>query len=311
MTIFLILLFLGIIGILILLSIPIIIISYISYICFFETSAREIGFYSWLHGKFCRYILEKLPSPQSSHVVFRDKDALDRHIAEGKQVLYAIHPHGMFSRGRILHMIHASSDLYPYFMRSYQAIHSFTFRIPLLREIFLFGRCIPAHESFLDSFIEQGNNIAIYPGGVQEIKYCSMKDGARRDYYYLKKRRGFLRVAMKHKMAVVPILFWEDQQTFTFERTPAVKSIEKTIKFVTDYSADLGIFQMLRWKNIRQLWNVITGKAEKQYTYVGAPIEYAEGTTLEDAHAQYIEAIRALHTFAKEDRGSDRELVIT
>ena len=311
MTIFLILLFLGIIGILILLSIPIIIISYISYICFFETSTREIGFYSWLHSKFCRYFLEKLPHPESSHIVFRDKDALDSHVAGGKQILYALHPHGMAAQGRVLHMTHTSSALYPYFVKSYQAIHSFAFRIPFVREFFLFARCIPAHESFLETFIEKGNNIAIYPGGVKEIKYCAMKDGAHRDYYYLKRRRGFLRVALKYKMAVVPVLFWEDQQTFTFERTPVVKSIEQTIKFVTDYSVDLGIFQMLRWKNLRQVWNMITGKAEKQYVYVGAPIEYAEGTALEDAHAQYIEAIRALHEFAKQDRGSERKLVIT
>jgi hypothetical protein len=217
----------------------------------------------------------------------------------------------MIAQGRVLHMTHASSALYPYFVQSYQAIHSFAFRIPFVREFFLFARCIPAHESFLDTFIEQGNNIAIYPGGVKEIKYCAIKDGARRDYYYLKRRRGFLRIALKHNMAVVPILFWEDQQTFTYERTPAVKSIEKTIKFVTDHSVDLGIFQMFRWKNLRQLWNLITGKCEKQYVYVGAPIEYVEGTGLEDAHTQYIEAIRGLHEFAKQERGSERKLVIT
>jgi hypothetical protein len=272
---------------------------------------REIGFYSWVHSKFCRYFLEKLPHPESSQVIFRDKEALDGLIAKNKRILYPLHPHGMIAQGRVLHMTHASSALYPYFVKSYQAIHSFAFRIPFVREFFLFSRCIPAHESFLDTFIEQGNNIAIYPGGVKEIKYCSMKDGEKRDYYYLKRRRGFLRIALKHNMAVVPVLFWEDQQTFTYERTPAVKSIEQTIKFVTDYSVDLGIFQMFRWKNLRQLWNLITGKCEKQYVYVGTPIQYAEGTSLDDAHAQYMEAIRGLHEFAKQDRGSDRGLVIT
>lgn len=311
MTIYLILIFIGILGILVLLSIPIIIIWYVAYICFFETSTREIDAYSWLHSKFCRYFLEKLPSPQSSQVVFRDKEAIDKHSAGGKQILYALHPHGMIAQGRLLHIIHSSSELYPYFVRSYQAIHSFAFRIPFMRELLLSGRCIPAHESFLDTFITQGNNISIFPGGVREIKYCSMKDGDKRDYYYLKKRRGFIRIALKHKMAIVPVLFWEDQQTFTYERTPAVKSIEKSIKFITDYSVDLGIFQMFRWKNIRQLWNMITGKCETQYVYIGAPIEFAEGTPLEDAHTRYIQAIRELHTFAKQDRGSDRELVIT
>lgn len=311
MTIYLLLIFMGIIGVLLLLSIPIIIIWYIAYICFFETSTREIGVYSWLHNKFCKYFLEKIPCPKSSNVVFRNKEALDGLIANNKRLLYALHPHGMIAQGRVLHMTHTSSDLYPYFVRSYQGIHSFAFHIPFLREFFLFSRCIPAHESFLDTFIEMGNDISIFPGGVKEIKYCSMKDGDKRDYFYLKKRRGFIRIALKHRMAVVPVLFWEDQQTFTYERTSTVRSFERNFKFITDYSIDTGIFQMFRWKNLRTLWRLITGQEQTQYVYVGAPIEFKEGISLEDAHAEYIQALRELHTFANNDRGGKRSLVIT
>jgi hypothetical protein len=311
MTPYLLLIFIGIIGLLILLSIPIIIIWYISYICFFETSTYEISLYTRIHHFITHNIFGLISSPKSSTVIFRDKERLDTMLEGGEKVLYALHPHGLISQGRLVNMLHSSSALYPYFHNSYQAVHSFAFHIPLLREFLLLGKCIPAHESFLDTFIEQGHNISIFPGGVREIRFCSMKDGNTRDYLYLKRRKGFIRIALKHNMPVVPVLFWEDQQTFTYQRTPLVKNIEQNIKFITDYSADLGIFQMFRWKNLRTFWNLVTGKGEMRYVYVGAPIVFDKGIDLDVAHTQYITAIKDLYEFAKQDRESTRELVIT
>lgn len=311
MTPYLLLIFIGIIGLLIILSIPIIIVWYISYICFFETSTYEISIYTRIHNFIMNYVTGLLPSHPSSTVIFRDKDALDKKLEDGEKVLYALHPHGLISQGRLLNMLHTSSALFPYFHNSYQAVHSFAFHVPILREFLLLGKCIPAHESFLDTFIEQGHNISIFPGGVREIRFCSMKDGHVRDYLYLKHRKGFIRIALKHQMPVVPVLFWEDQQTFTYERTPLVKNIEQNIKFITDYSADLGIFQMFRWKNLRTFWNLVTGRGEMRYVYVGTPIVFEKGIELNIAHEKYITAMKELYEFAKKDRGSERELVIT
>lgn len=307
MTIFLIFFFLGILGFMFLIAIPLLTIGYFSYIFFMETSHYEITFYSWLHDLIAKYIISWIPFSES-HVKFVDKKAVDTH----KQLMYGLHPHGLIAQGRILHMIQSSSELRPYFVKSYQGIHSGLFRIPILREILLLGRCVPAHESFMKSCIDKGYSIAIYPGGSREVKFCADTVDSNTDYLYLKKRKGFVRMALENKIPLVPVLFWEDQTRFQYVHTDLIKKLSKLIRLVTGQSVNLNIIQMLSWTNMKNLWSMLFGDTT-QSVYIGKPLEFDRDNppSVDEAHTQYIEAVQELYKYAKEEQKSQRELVIT
>lgn len=306
MTIFLIFFFLGIIGFMILIAVPFLTVSYFTYIFFMETSIREIECFSWLHNLIYKYLISWIPFNANIHIIFQDKQALDNE----KQVIYGLHPHGLIAQGRILNIINYNSDLQPYFMKSYQGIHSSLFRIPILRELLLLGKCIPAHESFLNGFLKNGHTIALYPGGSRETKFCSDIIDSNIDYYYLKKRKGFVRLAVENQIPLIPIIFWEDQSHFQYTHTHLIKQMNKLIRILTGHTINLNIFQIIKPSNLQKLWNIFFSNQD-QYVYIGKPIIVNNtDESVEDVHARYIKALEELYIFAKKDRKSDRELII-
>lgn len=271
-----------------------------------ETSFREIGFFSWLYSLCHKLLFIMIPFSDNTRVVFQENNSLKKD----KQYIYSLHPHGLIAQGRILHITKSNSTLFPYFHNSYQGIHSTIFRIPLLRELLLFFRCVPAHEHFLKEFIHQGHSISLYPGGAREIRYCSDLTDPNIDYFYVKKRKGIIRIAKDTSVPLVPVIFWNDQERFTYTHTNIGKRINKLLKIITGYSLDINILQVLSFSNLKTFWNMCFGQ-EEHIVYIGKPIQIDVDETIEDGHIRYMEAIRELYMFAKEDQKSNRELILT
>ena len=78
---------------------------------------------------------------------------------------------------------------------------SVLFHLPFIRELTLWTGCISASRSVASSALKNGRTIIVLPGG--EAEQLLTKRG--REIVYLKSRKGFVRLAMMHKVPVVPV----------------------------------------------------------------------------------------------------------
>ena len=296
------------IGICICIAIPNLIILYLAYILLLESSIKEINFFSWIYDTLGRKIHGLFPLKDNIDVIFQDKAALD---SLGQYIL-CLHPHGLICQGRMLHLFNSQSPLYPYFSNAFQAVHSTSFMIPLLRETLLLSKSIPATEELLSGCIESGKNISIYPGGVKEMEYCKERDssGESIDYYYLQRHKGFIRLSQKHDVPLVPIIFWNEQRMLTYESSEIIERVNAWLSKVAGVSCAINFIQVLSLKNLRILAKILVrDKNTISSVYVGKPITIT-GLSIDDAHKQYINSLTELYSYAKEREKSDRTLRI-
>jgi hypothetical protein len=303
MTIYLFLIFLGILGIMALLAVSLGVIGYFSYIFFMETSYLEIKAYSWLNKKIADYICSLTNVKDNLHVTY-----MGNELDIKKQYIFALHPHGLAATSRFLHTVNKNSKLYPFFANTYQGAHSFLFRMPVIREFLLFAKCIPIYEKFLKKVIEWGHSISLYPGGAKEIQYTSENIDKHTDYYYLKNRSGFIRIALETGVPIVPIIFWKEQDCLTHSYFKLFDNINKVSKWLFGYYIDLHCFQIFMYENIKKVKNMLYND-DNRYIYVGKPILFTN-ESVEEAHAIYIEKLKELFEFANSKHGNVRKLII-
>jgi 1-acyl-sn-glycerol-3-phosphate acyltransferase len=122
-----------------------------------------------------------------------------------KPVIYACVPHGLMTVGTILT-----------FVLNFQqppvrcAIHRLLFLFPILRDVVLWLGCFDASKENVVRMLttkNQGQSIAIVPGGVWEMMTCLTE--SERPVH-----RGFLRIAFEHKVPVVPVYMHGEEDLF-------------------------------------------------------------------------------------------------
>jgi len=304
MTIYVLLVLLGVVGLILFFLISLFTMLYFSYILCMETSYYEIKLFSWFYDILATIPFSIMKFSNNIKVEFKNKALLDKT----PHYMLALHPHGLTAQGRIINMTKQSSELYPYFKDTYQGIHSILFRIPILRELCLFLKCIPVNESFLKKMIGKGHNISLYPGGTRETYFTNNKMDKHVDYYYLHNRKGFIRVAIDCKIPVVPILFWNEQSSITYTQSSIIQQLHTIIKKYYGYTINLDILQSCSIDNLKKLWNMFYGM-ESYYIYVGEPICFTD-EGVDEAHAIYIEKIKELHAWANAQQGGVKTLEI-
>ena len=130
-----------------------------------------------------------------------------------KTYIFAVHPHGILPFGGMMNM---SSDitgfelLFPGIQRRGLAA-SFTFYIPLYRDFLLAAGICDAARYTARGLLEKGISIYLVPGGATEALYSSPDA----DILVLKKRLGFIRLALQHGASVVPVFSFNETNTFS------------------------------------------------------------------------------------------------
>ena len=117
------------------------------------------------------------------------------------QFVFAVFPHGANAdySGVINGMLYDS--LPNIAARTRTLVASVLFRIPMVREISLWMGCVDARRDVADKLLEMNYSLVVLPGGqVEQIKTTHG-----RERIFLKRRKGFIRLALRHGVPVVPV----------------------------------------------------------------------------------------------------------
>jgi 2-acylglycerol O-acyltransferase 2 len=119
------------------------------------------------------------------------------------QYIFATFPHGVNADFRILMDGMLSHVLMSFVLSNNIRVLAATvlFRIPIVRELALWTNCVDARRSVADSLLKHGRSLLILPGGQAE----QIRTRRGKEMVYLKRRKGFIKLALKHDVEVVPV----------------------------------------------------------------------------------------------------------
>lgn len=119
---------------------------------------------------------------------------------DAKQYLFAFHPHGTMADFRVI-LDGQLLDLLPGLDGRIRWLGaSVLFRLPIVREICLWTRVVDARRTVADKVLQNGFSIGVVPGGEQE----QLRTEYGREEVYLKKRFGFVKLALQFGVPLVP-----------------------------------------------------------------------------------------------------------
>lgn len=177
-------------------------------------------------------------------------------------VLYICHPHGLYGFSWYIHFS-ACLTKWPV-QRPKLAVHSSFFRVPFIREVMYLNNCIQATEKEIMETLQKGESVALVLGGIEEL-YKTSGGGIQ---LIVKKRNGFLRIAEKAKVPLVPLITVGENELFPFLKTQWLDEIQSSL-----YSWFHMAMPVPTWKSIKE-WISIVDKplAKPLRTYILDPV---------------------------------------
>jgi 1-acyl-sn-glycerol-3-phosphate acyltransferase len=191
------------------------------------------------------------------------------------------------------------------FPNMYQKIRvlaaSVLFYIPLVRETVIWTGCVDAGRKTAKLNLEKGNSLIILPGGEQEQLLTEYG----KEIVYLKRRKGFIKLALQYKVPVVPVYVFGASDLF----------LTSKLLFGPRYwlMSRFGICIPF----CRGLYGSLCPLPKKVSIVFGAPVLYEmKGETpteqeVDAAHNQFMKELELLFDTHKTTYGyGDRKLVI-
>lgn len=129
------------------------------------------------------------------------KQLVEAEKAKDAQFLIAVFPHGTAADYRVA-MDGMLDEVFPNIYHKVRTLGaSVLLMIPLVREIFLWTSGIDASRSVAEKALDKGYSLIVLPGGeAEQIRTVYQKERV-----YLKNRKGFLKLAMRKDVPVVPV----------------------------------------------------------------------------------------------------------
>jgi 2-acylglycerol O-acyltransferase 2 len=131
------------------------------------------------------------------------KEFIEQEALPDAQFIFAMFPHGCGAEYRIV-MDGVMQNVMPNIiakdnLRTLAA--SVLFNIPLIRELSLWTSCINASRTSAENALDKGRSLIVLPGG--ETEQIMTEYG--KEKVYLSKRKGFIKLAMRKNVSVVPM----------------------------------------------------------------------------------------------------------
>lgn len=257
---------------------------------------KQNGFFDWLKTK-NKMIGAKLKNHIQETFVLKGNI---NEIPDGP-VLYVAHPHGLFSMAPFLHWA-AETTTWPRGRKVHIALHRIFFRIPFVREFCEHFEAIEATDEEIKKVLKLGDSVALLTGGVREIS--ETVPGKMR--IYLKKRKGFARVAKELGVPIVPVLTFGENELF-----PPIHGF--WTNWVQAYLRSwLGIsLPIPKFESIKHWFQLLQGPLPSQVeTWVGKSIEVHEKTSVDTLRAHVFQGFKDLYKRGRpENYPSDIEIL--
>jgi 1-acyl-sn-glycerol-3-phosphate acyltransferase len=218
--------------------------------------------------------------------------------ASTRQYLYACHPHGVYSDYRVL-----IDGMFRHRAVSPKTLAAtILFRLPLIREVSLWTGCVDARRQVAEATLHRGDSVLVLPGG--EAEQIRTKFG--REIVYLKHRKGFIKLAMRKGVPVVPMyVFGVSDYYYTSDVLLGPRMwLTKNLQICIPFAAGLA-------------WSPFCPLPQKTTVVFGEPLSFepsCESPTaeqLDSAHGAFVDALSKLFDEHKDRLGyGDRKLEI-
>lgn len=141
------------------------------------------------------------------------EDAIRRGaLKEGRQQMIVWHPHGAFTIGALYVFSHFFAKDYP-FKGQFVVIADLLLRVPGLSEYLLLCNARNGSSSTFNALLEQGHSVAVQPGGLIE----QVSTDSDREQIFFPPKLGFIRLAIKHGVPMLPLYVFGENQLFKTE----------------------------------------------------------------------------------------------
>lgn len=147
---------------------------------------------------------------EAFHDIFDFRFVIDQSKFDPrKRYIFVAVPHGIIPLGSFMAI--AFIRRFVPKLDARLGVASVLFRMPFLRQFFLWLGCVPACKANLTAVLQKpGGKVAIMSGGVAEI-FLSCRE---REQIYLEKRKGFIRLALANNAEVVPVYIFGQTKLF-------------------------------------------------------------------------------------------------
>ncbi|KAG1705339.1 hypothetical protein DVH05_004270 [Phytophthora capsici] len=236
----------------------------------------------------------------------RIKIIREQELDPSKKFIFGFHPHGILVLSRIAISGRNFIDVFPG-IKTRLLGASAMYYIPLGREMCLWMGGVDASRSTGEKVLKEGNSIVVYPGGVPEIFLTD--PNSKETELVLKKRLGFIKLAMKHGADLVPTFVFGEKWLYNMWNPPKV--------IINFFRKALGIPVLVFWGKF--WWMPKAPPKGKRFGLVyGKPIATTHTSTPTDdqvraIHDEYVAEIERIFEQYKTQFGyeEDETLVIT
>jgi hypothetical protein len=215
--------------------------------------------------------------------IYTDDKNVREAIANGKNFLFAAQPHGILSFVGMCAAVSKPEDV----MRVPTATASAVLQTPLLKNLMGIFNLVDASAHNVKKILKGGGSVLIYIGGIAELfKSCRTEERL-----YLKKRKGFIKLALREGVDVVPIYLFGNTSVLSALKHGPLATLSRKLQV------------SLTW-----FWGkyyLPIPRDEKILYVVGKPLglPHIEEPTQEDIdkwHGVYCEEVRKLFEMYKE-----------
>jgi 2-acylglycerol O-acyltransferase 2 len=174
-------------------------------------------------------------------IIFEDKDAL----RAGRPYILGYEPHSVipfFMAAFSEYAADASTP--PGLAYSRISVSSAGFLVPVMRHLWYWLGCRPVSKPVVKDLLAKGSSVLLCPGGVRECMY--MQPGT--EVAYLRKRHGFIKLALEHKAPLVPVFAFGQSDLFSYCR-PFIDFPKGMIprRFIVKVARRIGFAPMVAW----------------------------------------------------------------
>jgi 2-acylglycerol O-acyltransferase 2 len=139
---------------------------------------------------------------------------LEQELNPDTQYIFGFHPHGILPFGSMISLLTDAIKVPDCWKKVSPKLRvlaaSFCFYVPAYRDLILAGGVVDAARFNAKQVLKAGYSIALVPGGATEALY-SRPD---QDVVVLRKRKGFIKLALEHGCAIVPCFTFGEAETY-------------------------------------------------------------------------------------------------